>query len=265
LIKEGFKKVVISNLDPNPAVNGKGVELLRAHGIEVVYGILSDEGEKLNEVFFLSQRKKRPFFHFKSAVTLDGKTALTNGESKWITGEAARLEVHRMRSLHQAILVGGETARKDNPKLTVRLPGHEGQMPWRIVVSKSGELPVTHHLFSDDFAHRTIFYTQNDSGFNFPGKVMVNSLQDVLDDLFQRKIISVMVECGPILATEFLKSGFIDRMTLFQSPSILGVGRNLFDDINLLSLDKRPLLTDIESRWIGNDHALTGRLKCLQD
>lgn len=252
LIREKFKKVVISNLDPNPSVNGQGVELLKSHGIEVEHGILSEEGEKLNEVFFLSQRKKRPFVHFKSASTLDGKTALENGESQWITNEESRLHVQKMRSHHQAIIVGGETLRKDNPRLTVRFPDYKGQQPWRIVITRIGNFPASHHLFSDEYKERTIVYQGQ-------------SLKEIMTDLFQRKIVNVMLECGPHLASEFLKEGLIDRVTLFQNPSFLGKGRDIFGDIALSSLHQRPALTDIESTWINTDHVITGRLKCSQD
>lgn len=250
LITEKFKKVVICNLDPNPNVNGKGVELLRAHGIEVVHGVLEEEGEKLNEVFFLSQRKKRPFIHLKTATTLDGFTALSNGESQWITGPLARTHVQEMRSAHQAIMTGGETVRKDNPRLTVRLPDFERAQPWRVVLSRTGKLPKTHHLFSDEHRERTLVYP---------------SIEDAMEDLFERKIISVMLECGPGLATEMLDRELIDRVTLFQNPSFLGQGKNIFSDLALANLNSRPILRDIESKWIGQDHCLTGRLVCSPD
>lgn len=250
IIREKFKKVIICNLDPNPSVNGKGMELLRSHGIEVEHGILNEEGEKLNEVFFTSQRLKRPFIHFKSAVTLDGKTAMINGESQWITGVPAREEVHRMRALHQGIIVGGETVRKDNPRLTVRLPGYQGEQPWRIVISKSGNLPATHHLFTDEWKHRTLVYRDP---------------HEAMKDLFQKNIINLMLEAGPGLASAFLNENLIDRITLFQNPGFIGSGRDLFTNLHYPKLDMRPRLIDVESRWVGEDHLITGRVKCLQD
>jgi diaminohydroxyphosphoribosylaminopyrimidine deaminase/5-amino-6-(5-phosphoribosylamino)uracil reductase len=250
LIQEKFKKVVICNLDPNPSVNGKGVELLRSHGIEVEHGILTDEGERLNEVFFLAQRKKRPFIHFKSASTLDGMTALPNGESQWITGPIARENVHYQRSLHQAVMVGGETVRKDNPKLTVRTPGFKGQQPFRVILSKKKEFPESYHLFSDEYKDRTLIYADID---------------EALTDLFSKKIINVFLESGPGLASEFMKRNLIDRISLYQNPSFLGLGRSIFSDLGLNSLSTRPRLTAIETRWFGEDHFLTGRLKCSQD
>lgn len=265
LIQEGFAKVVICNLDPNPSVNGKGVDLLRAAGIEVEHGILNDEGEKLNEAFFLAQRLKRPFIHFKSASTLDGKIAMTNGESQWITGEKARIHVHELRSLHQGIIVGGETVRKDNPKLTVRLPDYQGQQPWRIVFTKSGNLPSSHHLFTDEHKDKTIIYTQRELPFNFPNVVKVTSVKEALADLFKKNFVNLMMESGSCLASEFIKEGFIDRISLYQNPSFLGAGKGILGDLELTKLTSRPTLTQIESRWIGEDHYITGRLVCSQD
>lgn len=265
LIKEGFKKVVICNLDPNPNVNGKGVELLRAAGIEVEHGTLQDEGEKLNEAFFLAQRMKRPFIHFKSASTLDGKIAMPNGESQWITGEKARHHVHEMRSIHQGIIVGGETVRRDNPRLTVRLPGYEGQQPWRIVFSKTGNLPAEAHLFTDEYKDKTIIYTERDLNFSAPNVVKIKDISEAMKDLFSRGFISLMMESGSCLVSEFIKKGLVDRISLFQNPSFLGAGKGILGDLDLTSLNTRPKLTQIDSRWIGDDHFITGRLICSQD
>lgn len=264
LISEKIKKVVISNLDPNPSVNGNGVKVLEAAGIEVVHGILKEEGEALNEAFFLAQRKKRPFINFKAALTLDGKMALPSGESQWITGEEARLHVHEMRSLHQGIIVGGETVRKDNPRLTVRLPNYTGKQPWRIVFTKTGNLPMESHLFTDEFKERTLIYSKTELNFDFPF-IKISRLQDAMDDLFSKKIMNLMLEAGPRLATELVKENLIDRVSLYQNPSFLGAGQGMLDDLNLPSLAKRPRLTQLESQWLGEDHFLTGRLICSQD
>ena len=264
LVAEKIKKVVICNLDPNPSVNGEGVKLLEAAGIKVVHGILKEEGEVLNEAFFLAQRQKRPFINFKAASTLDGKMALPNGESQWITGELARKHVHEMRSLHQGIIVGGGTVRKDNPKLTVRLPDYSGKQPWRIVLTKSGDLPHESHLFTDEYKDRTLVYSETELKFDFP-YIKTTSLTEVMNDLFQKKIMNLMLEGGPKLATEFLKENLIDRVSLYQNPSFMGQGQSILGDLNLATLNSRPRLTQIESKWIGEDHFLTGRILCSQD
>jgi diaminohydroxyphosphoribosylaminopyrimidine deaminase/5-amino-6-(5-phosphoribosylamino)uracil reductase len=263
LITEKIKKVVICNLDPNPAVNGKGVELLKQNGIEVEYGILEKEGEKLNEAFFFAQRNKLPFVHLKLATTLDGKIAMPNGESQWITNEKSREFVHELRSLHQGIIAGAETLRADNPKLNVRLPNYSGKQPGRIVFTKSGNLPPSAHLFTDELKYQTLIYTQSNLSFNFPSEnvIRISSLKEAMDDLFARKFITLFLEGGSSLASSFLKEGFINRVSLFMNPSFLGSGKNALSDFGLTQLSDRPLLTQTESRWIDGDILISGRIK----
>lgn len=238
LIQEKVKKVVISNIDPNPAVSGKGIELLQSHGIEVVHGILKEEGEKLNEVFFLSQRLKRPFIHLKLASTLDGKIARPDGESQWITGEEARTHVHVLRSQVQAVMVGGETVRVDHPKLNVRLPDYEGPQPLRVIISHSGNLPPQ--------PENTLVYS---------------SIEEAMKDLFERKIISILLEGGSSLAGSFFKLNLIDRVSLFLNPSFLGLGIPSLGDLGIHSLNERPKLTQVTSNWIGEDLLISGRIQ----
>jgi diaminohydroxyphosphoribosylaminopyrimidine deaminase/5-amino-6-(5-phosphoribosylamino)uracil reductase len=245
LIQEGISKVVISNLDPNPEVNGKGVKLLRDHGVEVETGILENKGEKLNEVFFLSQRKKRPFVHLKLASSLDGKIALASGESQWITGEKARSHVHELRSSHQAIVIGAETLRVDNPKLNVRLANYEGVQPLRIILSRSGKLPPEASLFTDELKEKTLVFS---------------SIEEALDNLNQKKVINVLLEGGPTLAGEFLSRGLIDRVSLYLNPSFIGEGPSLLNHFSLSRLKDRVKLTEIETSWFDEDLYLTGRI-----
>jgi diaminohydroxyphosphoribosylaminopyrimidine deaminase/5-amino-6-(5-phosphoribosylamino)uracil reductase len=264
LIEEGIKKIVICNLDPNPLVNGKGIELLKSHGVEVHWGILEEEGEKLNEVFFLNQRLKRPFIHFKAAVSLDGKIALKNGESQWITGPEAREHVQELRSLHQGILVGGETVRKDNPRLTIRLKDFHGTQPWRIVLTKTGVLPSQGQLFNDEFKSQTLIYTEKNLDFPFPSSQVktITSLDEVLSDLFERGLCNILLESGPGLSSTFMREGLIDRISLYQNPSILGEGQDMFRNLEYKSLTQRIKLTGLETKWIGGDHYITGRPTC---
>ena len=136
IIEAGIKKVIIANLDPNPEVAGKGVKLLQDHGIEVVTGILEKEGQQLNEIFFTHITKGKAFVELKMAQTLDGKMASMSGDSKWITSEESRKLVHQHRLNYDAIVVGANTARFDDPSLTVRL-----DKVWpkkRLILSKSG-------------------------------------------------------------------------------------------------------------------------------
>lgn len=262
LILEKIKKVVICNLDPNPSVNGQGVELLKAAGIEVEHGILGQLGENLNEAFFHAQRNKKPFIHLKLASSLDGKTALPSGESQWITGPAARNYVHQMRSEHQGIVVGAETIRKDNPKLNVRLSQYSGIQPYRIIFTKSGKLPADAHVFNDELNHQTLIYTQNKIDFNFPSEniILIKNLSEAMSDLFDRKFISLFLEGGSRLATEFMREGLVQRVSLFFNPSFLGGGQNTLGDFGLEALANKPQLKQIESRWLEGDLLISGRL-----
>jgi len=267
LIEEKIKKVVISNLDPNPSVNGKGVDLLRSHGIEVEHGILKAEGEKINEVFFHAQRTQTSFVHLKLATTLDGKIAMPNGESQWITGESARTQVHFMRSLHQAVMVGAETVRKDNPKLNVRLDDYSGPQPARIIFTKSGILPQEALLLSDEFKSSTLIYTHNKCNIPFPSEqiILIHSLKEAMQDLFEKKMINLFLEGGKNLASHFIQEHLVQRVSLFLNPSFLGNGISALGELNINSLNNRPRLTELKSSWFGDDLYLSGKLLCSQD
>ena len=263
LIQEKIKKVVICNLDPNPSVNGKGVELLKQNGIEVEYGVLSEEGEKLNEVFFYAQRNKIPFIHLKLATTLDGMIALPSGESQWITSEESRSYVHQLRALHQGVIAGAETVRTDNPKLNVRLPDYSGTQPWRIIFTKSGNIPEASHILTDDEKNRTLIYTHKEQTFNLPSEniIKIESLNEAMQNLYERKFVNLFLEGGANLASSFMKENFVNRISLFMNPSFLGAGKSALNDFGLTQLNNRPKLTHIESRWSGEDFMITGRIK----
>ena len=262
LVQDKIKKVVIANLDPNPSVNGKGVELLKQNGIEVEYGIMAKEGEVLNEAFFTSQKLQRPFIHLKMASSLDGKTSLSTGESQWITGPLARERVHVLRSQHQAVIVGAETVRKDNPKLNVRLEDYTGPQPLRIVFTQSGKLPKDALLFTDELKEKTLIYTFSPLSFDFPKEqvIQITSLEDAMKDLYQRKLMNLLMEGGATLASNFIIENLIDRITVFLNPSLIGSGTSLLGDLGLSNLEGRPRLKNIETNLIGEDIFISGRL-----
>jgi diaminohydroxyphosphoribosylaminopyrimidine deaminase/5-amino-6-(5-phosphoribosylamino)uracil reductase len=263
LITEKIKKVVICNLDPNPSVNGKGLELLKQNGIDVESGILSEEGERVNEAFFFAQRNKIPFVHLKLATTLDGMSAMPNGESQWITGDKSRQYVHELRSLHQGIIAGAGTIRADNPTLNVRLPDYNGRQPHRIIFTRTGELPHAAKVFTDELKQHTLIYTMNQLNFNFPSEniIRIGALEDAMNDLFSRKLINLFLEGGSDLAAAFIRENFVHRVSLFMNPSFLGTGKSALGDFGLTKLGERPVLKQIESRWIDGDLFISGRLK----
>lgn len=263
IIKEKIKKVVFANLDPNPSVSGRGIEFLLHHKIEVIQGILKNQGEELNEVFFYAQKSQLPFVHLKLASSLDGKIATLSGESKWITGEAARAHVHELRSIHQGIVVGAQTLRTDNPKLNVRLENYEGPQPKRIIFTKSGKLDPKLHVLSDKEKENTLIYTQSPLDFDFPADqvTQISTLKEALSDLFQKKIINVFLEGGSDLATNFLKENLVQRVSYYINPSLIGSGKSAIGELELKSLSERPKLTQITSQWIEGDFFISGKIQ----
>lgn len=156
LITSKVKRVVVATTDPNPLVAGKGIAKLKAAGIEVEVGVCKEQADALNSVFFHYLEKKRPYITLKSATTLDGKIATVTGESKWITGDAARQDVHLYRSIHDAILVGVNTVLMDNPSLTTRLPNGTGKNPIRVILDSKLRTPLDSQIVNDGKAETWI-------------------------------------------------------------------------------------------------------------
>lgn len=233
IIKEGISKVVIANLDSNPLVAGKGVEKLRAAGIEVFHGILEEDGNLLNEVFFTHITKSRPFIHLKWAQTLDGKIATNSSDSKWITGEVARTYAHRERSLYDAVLIGASTLNQDDPSLSIRLDGTVSCKK-RIVLSRELELNSSAKLFTDDFKSKTLIISnKKDSEFSgvpvihCPLKDGIFDLGILFDILYKQGICSLYIEGGMGIISSFLDAGLYDRISVYTAPKLLGPGIGL--------------------------------------
>ncbi len=232
LIEKRVKRVICCNDDPNPLVAGKGFQKLRDAGIEVVTGVLAEQGRQLNARFFTMMEQHRPFILLKWAETADGYLAGPEFRQVQISGPMAQRFVHRWRTEEDAIMVGTNTARYDNPRLNVRLwPAAPEQQPIRIVIDKGNTLPASLHLF--DGSQPTIVYTlaQPDQGPEADRQADVVSLdpqQDLLPqllaDLSKRKVQSVLVEGGTTLLESFLRSGLWDEMRVFRSPQLLSGG-----------------------------------------
>ncbi|UOG74720.1 bifunctional diaminohydroxyphosphoribosylaminopyrimidine deaminase/5-amino-6-(5-phosphoribosylamino)uracil reductase RibD [Hymenobacter tibetensis] len=225
LVDKGVAEVVVCNLDPNPLVAGRGIEKLRAAGIQVEMGLLEAEGRWLNRRFFTSQEKKRPYVVLKWAETADGYLAGPYYQTVPISGELARVAVHQWRAEEQAILVGTRTALHDNPNLNVReWPGPD---PIRVVIDKNLSLPPTHHLF--DGKQPTVVYTYREKA-NKPNLdyVMLSEAEDlfpqILGSLHQRNVQSVLVEGGPTVLNSLLKDGLWDEIRVLRNPRPLNGG-----------------------------------------
>ena len=233
ILSAGIRRVVIGSPDPNPLVAGKGVEILRAHGIEVTEGVLRAECDALNAVFFHYIRTRTPYCVLKYAMTLDGKLATRTGRSKWITGEAARARVHADRNRCTAILVGVGTVLADDPMLTCRMPG--GRNPIRIVCDTHLRTPHTARIVASADQARTILATCcADPARHAPylaagcevlvlpadaGRVDLGAL---MKQLGAQEIDSVLIEGGAALHWSALQQGLVQRVQVYIAPKLFG-------------------------------------------
>lgn len=237
IIQAGISRVVMAVRDPNPDVKGGGFEYLKGRGIVVIEGVCREAVEKQLEWFFKFVRTKTPFVVLKCAMTLDGRLATRTGDAKWITGEAARTHVHRMRHAADAILVGAGTVRADNPRLTARLDDRPTRDPIRLVLD--GRLTVDEKaaLFHLDSPAETIVVVgpavepEKRRRFEKPGvRILTAQLDEAgridLVDLMKRlgamKITSLLIEGGGRVSGAALRAGIVDKICFFYAPKIMG-------------------------------------------
>ena len=199
LIDAGVARVVTAIEDPNPAVNGAGLAMLRKAGIAVDSGILAEEARRLNEAFITYKIERRPFGILKIAMTLDGKIATRSGESQWITSEESRALVHRMRHRSDALITGSGTVIRDRPRLTDRSGLPRRRPLLRVILDRRGRVS------------------------SFPDALIFSGdLASLSAELYNREIQSFLMECGPDLAFNALRGGIIDKIVVFIAPKILG-------------------------------------------
>jgi diaminohydroxyphosphoribosylaminopyrimidine deaminase/5-amino-6-(5-phosphoribosylamino)uracil reductase len=216
LIKAGVARVVVAMLDPNPLVAGKGVEALRAHGIEVDVGLLADDAMALNAGYVLRHTRHRPLVMAKIAMSLDGRTAMASGESQWITSPASRERVQELRAESGAILTSINTVLADNPRLTVRSEsvfracpqGTAFHQPKRVLLDRQGRASKTAAIFSEEAPTWHVTGQQD--------------LAAILDELAVSEVNQVLIEAGPQLVGAFLAGGLVDELLLFYAPKLLG-------------------------------------------
>ncbi|MFZ4635575.1 MAG: bifunctional diaminohydroxyphosphoribosylaminopyrimidine deaminase/5-amino-6-(5-phosphoribosylamino)uracil reductase, partial [Saprospiraceae bacterium] len=215
-------RVVISNVDPNPLVAGQSVARMRAAGIEVITGVLEQEGTDLNRVFFNQMTQKRPYVVLKWAQSADGFIGRV-GERTAISGPVAQRLVHRWRSELDAILVGARTARMDNPRLDARLV--HGRPPLRIALDQKGDIPQTHHLF-DDSQPTWILGPERQGKWAQTQFMPVPASWGVfLNTLYDHRIASLLVEGGASVLQQFMEAGLWDEMRVLETPRlVLGHG-----------------------------------------
>ncbi|MBK1810384.1 bifunctional diaminohydroxyphosphoribosylaminopyrimidine deaminase/5-amino-6-(5-phosphoribosylamino)uracil reductase RibD [Clostridium sp. YIM B02505] len=236
IVEKGIKKVIIGMEDPNPLVSGRGIKIIKEAGIEVITGILEEEGRKLNEVFIKYISTNRPFCTMKTAMTLDGKIATYTNASKWITGELSRKYVHELRHRVAGIVVGIGTVLADDPALTTRLEDGTGNDPIRIIIDSSASIPLEAKVLNLKSDKKTIIATTEkadksklkaleEKGAEIiitPSKNGRVDLPLLMKELGVRKVDSVLLEGGSELNYSALEEGVVDKVNAFIAPKIIG-------------------------------------------
>jgi diaminohydroxyphosphoribosylaminopyrimidine deaminase/5-amino-6-(5-phosphoribosylamino)uracil reductase len=268
LIKAGISRVVVAMQDPNPLVAGQGLQRLRSAGIEVVCGVLQEDAQCLNRGFINRMTVQRPWVRCKLAMSLDGRTAMASGESKWITSVQARADVQRLRAESSAVLTGINTVLADDPALTARVDEDVVQ-PIRVVLDSQLAMPVTAQLAklpgrsliltcsSDDVKQQAL----QQAGFEVyriaeqHGRL---NLQEVMSFLAEQQINEVLVEAGPTLNGALLAANLVDEWVVYMAPCILGdQGRGLFNLPGMNTMADKKTLNMTDVRQVGSDLKLT--------
>lgn len=266
LIAAGVARVVAAHCDPDPRTAGQGLERLRAAGVSVAEGLMREAARALNRGFIARLERDRPFVTLKLAASLDGRTAMASGESQWVTGTAARADVHRQRLRHHGILTSAQTVLDDDPQLTAR-PEVDAvaRQPERIVLDARGRVPATARVFADDGVPRWWLVGQG-AAVTPPAGVEMLRLQGaippdprtVLQHLAEAGFNDILVECGPRLAGAWLTAGVVDELLLYVAPSLLGdAARPLAALPGLDCLADRLQLRWTDVRQLGTDLRIT--------
>ena len=271
VLAAGVARVVAAMEDPDPRVKGQGFAKLREAGVAVEVGLLEAEARRLNEGYLKRLATGLPFVSLKAAMSLDGKTATATGESKWITGEAARAYGHRLRAQHDALLTGIGTVLADDPELTVRLT--RGPNPRRVVVDSLGRTPVDARLLRSDDRPAILAVTEAASHtaraalaavgaevWVFPAQEGRVDLEALLRRVAGRGSNRVLVEAGGTLAAATLAAGLVDRVYFFLAPCLLGGAdaRTPVEGAGVPSLAARYRLQDLRARRVGEDLLVIG-------
>ncbi|MBI3625809.1 MAG: bifunctional diaminohydroxyphosphoribosylaminopyrimidine deaminase/5-amino-6-(5-phosphoribosylamino)uracil reductase RibD [Candidatus Rokubacteria bacterium] len=269
IVEAGIRRVVAAVGDPNPRVAGAGLAALGQAGLEVSVGCLEEEARRLNQPFFTWITAGRPFVTLKVAMSLDGKIAGWDRSSRWITGEEARRETHRLRSQADAIAVGISTVLADDPELTVRLEPAWPREPYRVVVDSHGRTPTTSRVLAAGSPERTLIAVTESapedrlraleaSGarvLRLPARDGRVDLGALMADLAQREVTALLLEGGGELNAGFLEAGLVDRVAVFVAPMLLGgrdaptplggPGRGLKEAFRLARMTVKPVGEDL--------------------
>jgi diaminohydroxyphosphoribosylaminopyrimidine deaminase/5-amino-6-(5-phosphoribosylamino)uracil reductase len=269
LIAAKVARVVVGMVDPNPQVSGTGIDRLRQAGIEVVVGVEEPACRSLNEGFIHRMLYQRPLGILKYAMTLDGKIATTRGHSAWVTSPAARTWVHQLRVGCDAVVIGGNTVRRDNPHLTSH--GQGSHNPLRVVMSRSLDLPeharlwqtaeVATVVFTELGAKPTFQHYLRDSGVEVVELTSLTPAQVMLN-LYERGFLSVLWECGGTLAARAIADGAVQKILALIAPKIIGgaAAPSPVGDLGLTQMNDALVLEQVRWHVIGSDYLLEGYL-----
>lgn len=273
IISTGIRRVVTPTLDLNPLVSGRGIERLREAGIVVELGLFSEEATGLNEAFTKFIKSRIPLVILKAAISLDGKIATRTGDSQWISGEQSRQRAHELRDQVDALIVGIGTIRRDDPRLTTRVP-EGGRDPIRVIVDGRGPLPLTAKVFHSvsqsptwvavaaDAPHERVKVLERcgltviEAG-GAHGRVR---LADLLKRLGEREITSVMIEGGQAIFTSALEEGIVDKLFLFVAPLLIGgtMAPSLFGGAGIEHVTEALRLQQVRIDQVGGDLLIEG-------
>lgn len=277
IVEKGIKKVVIGLRDPNPLVAGRGIQILKDNNIEVISGVMEEEGKKLNEIFLKYITTKIPFCILKTAMTLDGKIAAYTGDSKWITNELSRKHVHHLRHRVSGIMVGIGTILADDPLLTTRLDSGIGSDPVRIIVDSSARIPIEAKVLQVESKAKTIIATTELADGNkiktLEGmgiEIIITPLKNnrvdltyLMKALGERAIDSVLLEGGSELNYSAIEEGIVDKVNAFIAPKIIG-GRGAKTPIGGLGkavMNEAISIENIQIHRFDDDVMLEGYIK----
>lgn len=269
IIEAGLKDVFVAMSDPNPLVSGKGLEELKASGINVSCGLLEEQAKALNPGFIKRMETGLPYVRVKLAMSLDGRTAMASGESQWITGEAARRDVQKLRARASAVLTGINTVLQDDPSLNVRLSarelGIEGEVnqPLRVVLDSKSQFPDDAKMLSCE--GETLVYVaegnrtlDNCTFIKTPTSSAGIDLNNVLTDLARREVNEIHVEAGSVLCGSLLKEKLVDEIVIYMAPNIMGNNaKGLFTIPGITQMKDKINLSINDVRKVGQDMRFT--------
>ncbi len=280
LIAAGVKRVFVGVQDPNPQVAGRGIEKLRQAGIDVELGIEAQQCRLLIAPFARYILSGRPYTIYKTAMTLDGKTATASGDSKWISGEQSRLRVHQLRDRVEAIMVGIGTVLADDPLLNTRLPDADGRDPLRVVVDSQLRMPVSAHMLRQESTATTLIATTVSDAKKITALQQAGAevlvcpsvdglvcLQTLWRELGKRDVQRLLLEGGSTLAGSALKSHLIDQLMIFVAPKLIGGASDsgIFAGEGCQKLTNAVPLADLRYEQVGEDILITGEVEqCSQ-